>query len=78
MIIDGFRQQNPPSIPQIKVTKEVPGMTQHLTYIIGTPMLHTMGDLEIIAFYYFLRSREYTKPWKVKRDGKSVISTRTQ
>ena len=53
-------------------------MAHHLVYLTGTLMILTIGDLSIIAIYHILRSGEYTKPRKVKRNGKLVIETRTQ
>ena len=53
-------------------------MAHHLVYLTGTLMIQTIGDLSIIALYHILRSGEYTKPRKVKRNGKLVIETRTQ
>ena len=41
------------------------------------PHQQAVGDLTVIAFYYLLRSGEYTKPRLVKRNGKMVRATRT-
>ena len=41
-------------------------------------VLQATVELAIISFYYLLRSGEYTKPRKVKLNGKLVIVTRTQ
>ena len=53
-------------------------MTQHLAYLTGNPRVQATGYLLIIAFYYFLRIGEYTKPRKVKRNAKLVREKRTQ
>ena len=53
-------------------------MAQQLAYLTGNPKIQATGYLSIIAFYYLLRSVEYTKHRHVKLNGKLVISTRTQ
>ena len=53
-------------------------MEHQMAYLTGNPNVQVMGDLSIISFYYLLRSREYTKPRKVKQNGKLVRATRTQ
>ena len=53
-------------------------MSYHMAHLTGTPIIHEIGDLPIIAFYYLLKSGEYIKPWKVKRNGKLVRATSTQ
>ena len=78
MIIKVFRRQDPPSIPQLAVPKEVPEMEQQLAYLTGNPKLQATRYLSIIAFYYLLRIGEYTKLRKVKLNGKLVRATRTQ
>ena len=52
-------------------------MAQILSYPSGNPCQEEVGDLAVIAFYYLLRSGEYMKPRKVKRNGKMVQATRT-
>ena len=59
-IIEGFRRQEPPSIPKLAVPKEVPEMEHQMAYLTGNPNVQVIGDLSIISFYYLLRSREYT------------------
>ena len=59
------------------VPKDVPETAQTLGYASGNAKYEAIGDLAIIAFYYLLRSGEYTKPRKVKRNGKMVHATRT-
>ena len=53
-------------------------MSQKLAYLTGNPRVQATGDLSKISFYCLLRIREYTKPSKVKRNGKLVRATRTQ
>ena len=59
------------------VPKDVPEAALALAYAVGTNRTETAGDLTIIAFCSLLRSGEYTKPRKVKRNGKMVCVTRT-
>jgi len=76
-IVEGFRRQDPPSIPQMAVPKEVPEAACKLAYLTNSSRLQAAGDLTVVAFYFLLRSGEYTKPRKVKRNGKMVRATRT-
>ena len=48
-----------------------------MAYLTSNARLHAAGDLTVIAFYFLLRSGEYTKPRRVKRNGKMVGATRT-
>ena len=77
-MVEGFRRQDPPSIPQLAVPIAVPNqciqMTQHSTDMANI----TTADLIIIAFYYLLRVGEYTKPKLIQRNGKKVPATRTK
>ena len=66
MLTKGLRLQDLPSISQIAVPKEVPETEHHLAHLTVNPKLQAKGDLSIMALYSILRSREYTKPWKVK------------
>ena len=59
------------------VPVEVPQMAQKLGCASGCPLQEATGHLAVIAFYFLLRSGEYTKPRKVKRNGKMVRATRT-
>lgn len=76
-IVEGFKRQDPPAIPQMAVPKDVPEAALALAYAVGTNRTEAVGDLTIVAFYYLLRSGEYTKPRKVKRNGIMVRATRT-
>ena len=53
-------------------------MAQQLVYLTENPNLQATGYLEIIEFYYLLRSREYIKSHEVKLNGRLAIATRTQ
>jgi hypothetical protein len=76
-IVEGFKRQDPPAIPQMAVPIDVPEAALALAYAVGTNRTEAVGDLTIVAFYYLLRSGEYTKPRKVKRNGIMVRATRT-
>ena len=65
-LIEGFKRKDPLSIPQMAVPKEVSEAAAQLAYLTTNPRQHAVGDLCIIAFYFLLRSGEYTKPRKVK------------
>ena len=56
---------------------EVPETARRLAYLTSDPRQHAVGDLSVIAFYFLLRSGEYTKPRLVKRNGQMVRATRT-
>jgi len=55
----------------------VPETARRLVYLTSDPRQHATGDLSVIAFYFLLRSGEYTKPRLVKRNGRMVRATRT-
>ena len=76
-VVEGFRRQDPPAIPQMAVPVEVPETAKRLVYLTSDPRQHAVGDLSVIAFYFLLRSGEYTKPRLVKRNGQMVRATRT-
>jgi hypothetical protein len=77
-LVEGFKRSDPPAIPQMAVPVSVPEMAARLGYITNNPRAQAAGDLTLIAFYYLLRSGEYTKPRKVLRNGKMVHATRTR
>ena len=58
--------------------KEVPQECLRLGYISANPRLKAKGDLATIAFYYLLRSGEYTKTRKIQKNGVWVPATRTR
>ena len=77
-VIEGFRRQDPLSIPQLAVPNKVTEMAHNLSYLTGNPKLQATGDLSMITFYYILRSGEYAKPQKTKQNWKLVRATKTQ
>ena len=76
-LVEGFKRVDPPAIPQMAVPVSVPEKALELAYATSSPRKQAAGDLVTIAFYFLLRSGEYTKPRKVKRNGKMVRATRT-
>ena len=77
-MIEGFRRLDPPSIPQMAVPLDVPEEAFRLGYASNDDVHKAAGDLALVAFYFLLRSGEYTKPRKVKRNGQWVRATRTK
>ena len=59
------------------VPVEVAETAAKLGYLTANKRAQAVGDLTLIAFYYLLRSGEYTKPRKIRRNGKMVHATRT-
>ena len=76
--LEGFRREDPPTIPQLAVPVAVPEELAKLSYCSTCPFQQAIGDLGLIGFYYLLRSGEYTKPRMVKQNGKMVPATRTR
>lgn len=76
--IEGFRRQDPPSIPQLAVPNSVP----HEAFDFGSksqcPFQFAQGCLAVIGFYFLLRSGEYTKPRYIHRNGRQVRASRTK
>ena len=77
-LIEGFTRSDPPAIPQMAVPVEVAETAAKLGYLTANKRAQAVGDLTLIAFYYLLRSGEYTKPRKIRRNGKMVHATRTK
>ena len=77
-MVEGFRREDPPSIPQLAVPITVPNACFEASYQQENPRIQTAGSLIMIAFYYLLRVGEYTKPRMVTRGGKKVRATRTK
>ena len=61
-LVEGFRRSDPPAIPQMAVPVAVAEMAATLGYLTHNPRAQAVGDLALIAFYYLLRSGEYTRP----------------
>ena len=53
-------------------------MAQHPVYLTVNPKQQETEYLAIIKFYYLFISRQYTKPQRVKRNGKLVRATRSK
>jgi len=77
-LIEGFRREDPPPVPQLAVPVTVP-MECHRIAIEGNDVkLLATSQLITIAFFYLLRVGEYTHPRYVKRQGQLVRATRTK
>jgi hypothetical protein len=77
-MVEGFRRQDPPSVPQLAVPIVVATTSFEAGIASEDPKLNACGCLVLIAFYYLLRVGEYTKPRMVTRNGKKVRATRTK
>jgi hypothetical protein len=76
-MMEGFRREDPPTIPQLAVPVTVPNLCYDAGHKDGAPLKKTIGNLCLIAFYYLLRVGEYTKPRYATRKGKRIRATRT-
>ena len=76
-LVEGYRREDPPSVPQLAVPVTVPENMADVAYLTECPLLQALGDLAIIAFYYLLRVGEYTVAKMVERNGRQIRSTRT-
>ena len=76
-LIEGMRREDPPSVPQLAVPIAVPEHVLKKAYQTDDNILHAIGDLSLIAFYYLLRVGEYTKPKWVTINGVCKRATRT-
>ena len=75
---EGMRREDLPAVPQLALPVAVIVKLYNLSCTpVATTCLKTICDLAIIAFYYLLRVGEYTKPCKVKINGKWQRATRT-
>ena len=77
-MLEGFKRLDPPSTPQMAVPVDVPEEARRLGLATGDSLQAAAGDLTVIAFYFLLRSGEYTKPRRVRRNGKWIRATRTK
>ena len=77
-MVEGFRRDDPPSIPQLAIPVTVPNACFEASQQQSEPRIQTAGQLTLIAFYYLLRVGEYTKPRMVTRGGKRIRATRTK
>ena len=72
-----MRREDPPSVPQLAVPVTIANQCYDTAQVATCPKVKATGHLCLIAFYYLLRSGEYTTPRYVVRDGKRVRATRT-
>jgi hypothetical protein len=77
-MVEGFRREDPPSIPQLAVPINVPNACYQAGIKSTDQKLRTTSCLVLVAFYYLLRVGEYTKPRFVTRNGKKERATRTK
>ena len=77
-MIEGFRRDDPPAVPQLAVPIAVPNHCYKAGLLSNNIKLRTTGCLALVAFYYLLRVGEYTKPKFVIRQGRKTRTTRTQ
>ena len=76
-MVEGFRREDPPSIPQLAIPITVPNACMKAALHTSSPPEKATGELILIAFYYLLRVGEYTKPKYIQQSGKRIRSTRT-
>jgi hypothetical protein len=77
-MIEGFRRDDPPAIPQLAVPVTVPNLCFEAGLRKGGPKAEAIGSLTLIAFYYLLRVGEYTQPQFMYKKGKKIRATRTK
>ena len=77
-VVKGFRQLDPPTVPQLAVPVTVPRDAYLSKISSRDPILQQLGCLILVAFYFLLRVGEYTKPRYVVRNGKKIPATRTK
>ena len=79
--IEGWRRQDPPSVPQLALPVSVVNQLADTAYCKDKtdlcPKEQAIADLAQCAFYFLLRVGEYTRPRFVKVNGKRVLATRT-
>ena len=76
-LVEGYRREDPPSVPQLAVPVIVPENMAQRAHQSTCPLLQAIADLAIIAFYYLLRVGEYTIAKTVVRNGRTIRTTRT-
>jgi hypothetical protein len=74
-LVEGYRRQDPPSVPQLAIPLSVAQEMQQRGYRSNCKIKQATGDLGLIAFYYLLRVGEYTKPRYVKQTNKRATRT---
>jgi hypothetical protein len=76
-MVEGFRREDPPAIPQLAVPITVPNECFRDAMTSADPKEQAIGCLIIIAYYFLLRVGEYTNPRFVTRNGLKVRASRT-
>ena len=76
-VMEGFRREDPPAVPQLAVPVTVAKHAFRSGLLTKSPEQRHVGSLILVAFYYLLRVGEYTKPPLVTVAGKRVRATRT-
>ena len=76
-LVEGFRREDPPAIPQLAIPIDVPNLCYTASLQSNDPEQEATGALTLIAFYYLLRVGEYTQPRYVYRNGRKDRATRT-
>ena len=77
-MIEGMRRQDPLPRPQLAIPVKVVKTAAKIAQGNDDRKMHAVTDLMTIAFYYLLRSGEYTKPKFVRtKKGKRRKATRT-
>ena len=77
-LVEGFRREDPPPIPQLAVPISVPWECHRVATESKEISLLASSQLITIAFFYLLRVGEYTHPRYVKRNGIIKRATRTK
>ena len=60
-LVEGYKREDPPSVPQLAVPVAVPENMADIAYHSDCPLLQAIVDLAVIAFYYLLRVGEEMK-----------------
>jgi hypothetical protein len=76
-LVEGYRREDPPSVPQLAIPIDVPRAMQEQGYAANCQKSQAVGDLGVIAFFYLLRVGEYTKPRYTTVQGIKKRATRT-
>ncbi len=77
-MMEGMRRQDPLPRPQLAVPVKLVTTASKLAQSGSDPKMHAVTDLMLIAFYYLLRSGEYTKPKFIRtKEGKRRKASRT-
>lgn len=77
-MLEGFRREDPPVVPQLAVPVEVPHAAYKTAYSTSCKIEKAKADLALVAFYYLLRVGEYTKPKYTVVNGVRKRTTRTK